>query len=285
MEGFQVAGGTIPGTRHTKPGQPGWGNNQDAFQIVSGKNFLAAVVCDGCGDKENPYSEVGARIGAELATLWIKKLLATNITFSITDQSVFLRELKNGVLNRLIGMVREMLIVPPFGEPFSKSFDEMIRKYFLFTLVGAVVTPEHSIIFSLGDGVYALNGETFPLEKYEKNAPPYIAYNLVHPHFGKSGDLDFKVCAIRRTEEVESILIGTDGVLDFTQEADSLLPGREEKLGSLSQFWESDLYVKNPDAIRRRLAQANREVVLDNRIKGGLLPDDTTIALIRRLKE
>jgi hypothetical protein len=55
-----------------------------------------------------------------------------------------------------------------------------VQQHLLFTLLGAIVTPQDTVMFGLGDGVYALNGEiTQVLGPYAHNAPPYLAYHLL----------------------------------------------------------------------------------------------------------
>jgi hypothetical protein len=59
-------------------------------------------------------------------------------------------------------------------------------------------------------------------------------------------------------------------------------------VGPLSQFWTDDRYFANPDALRRRLTLINRESVRadfeSRRLvrTPGLLPDDTTVVVLRR---
>ena len=84
------------------------------------------------------------------------------------------------------------------------------------------------------------------------------------------------------------MLIGSDGVSDLIQVAEQALPGRSEMVGDLADFWQDDRYFRNPDQVRRRLALINREVtMLDKQAQhwvrqSGLLPDDTTLIVIRR---
>ncbi|MDO8622315.1 MAG: protein phosphatase 2C domain-containing protein, partial [bacterium] len=55
---------------------------------------------------------------------------------------------------------------------------------------------------------------------------------------------------------------------------------------SIDQFWTDDRYFRNPDMVRRRLTLVNREAVrAENGMLArtpGLLPDDTTLVVIRR---
>ncbi|MBI4142843.1 hypothetical protein HY480_03150 [Candidatus Uhrbacteria bacterium] len=93
------------------------------------------------------------------------------------------------------------------------------------------------------------------------------------------------------TDQVHSILLGTDGVVDLIVAANRNIPGKDELVGPLAQFWTEDRYFKNPDMIRRRLTIINRDVVGWDAARGcidtqrGLLPDDAALVAIRRRKE
>ena len=119
---------------------------------------------------------------------------------------------------------------------------------------------------------------------FPNNAPPYLAYSLCgYPEWGHL-QMHYQL----PTQEVESILIGTDGVSDLIESQGSYLPGKPEKVGAITQFWQEDRYFKNLDMIRRRLSLINREVTKPDwqsqRLvkEVGLLPDDTTLIAIRR---
>ena len=150
------------------------------------------------------------------------------------------------------------------------------------------MTPVWTFVFSAGDGVFAVNGETIVIAGFEENAPPYLAYKLVPSSIDRSL-LGFKVRRQMLTESVQSIMIGSDGVADLIGAAEKPLPGKEEPIGPLAQFWTKESFVTNPDAIRRRLALVNLETVDRSgevpRIKPGPLSDDTTVVVIKRMKE
>ncbi|NEQ99999.1 MAG: protein phosphatase 2C domain-containing protein, partial [Cyanothece sp. SIO2G6] len=172
---------------------------------------------------------------------------------------------------------------------FAPSMTTFISDYLLFTVIGVVITPELTTIFGAGDGVFALNGELVSIGPFANNAPPYLAYLLadkipnLSPNFS-----DIKVYRQVLTTTVQSILIGSDGIGDWGAIAQHPLPGKSELVGDLSQFWCEDRYFKNPDMVRRRLTLINRESVKadwsqQQLIKtGGLLPDDTTLVVLRR---
>ena len=266
MGDFLIAGGSVPGTNHTKPGQPGWVNNQDAFHWVKTDSFLAAAVCDGCGSV--PHSEVGAYIGSRLAVKMLERFLHSGRNISLD----MLRFLKWEMMRDLEVIAARVQNTGVLGDALWDAF--------LFTIVGVVMDQHMAMVFSLGDGVVALNGKITVLGPYENNAPPYIAYNLVKQ--ANSQLFDFQEIFTVPIADVDSILIGTDGAADLVRAEQTMLPMVGVPLGALAQFWEEEKFVTNPDAIRRRLAMANRECVEDNRIQHGLLPDDTTIIVVRR---
>ncbi|MEM9543880.1 MAG: hypothetical protein AAGA60_30905, partial [Cyanobacteria bacterium P01_E01_bin.42] len=98
-------------------------------------------------------------------------------------------------------------------------------------------------------------------------------------------ELQFQIHQSCEIEKLESLLIGTDGVEDLMNAADRNLPGKSEKVGSISQFWQEDRYFKNPDILRRKLSLINREFYCSGQPKEvGLLQDDTTLIAIRKVK-
>jgi hypothetical protein len=273
MKGFLVAGGSVPGTNHTKPGQPGWANNQDAFAWNKDEDRLVAVLCDGCSS--TPHAEVGAKIGAKLISQVIFDDLSNKSWGSWSDRiAVSFTWVDRYIPERLLAYAQEL-------SGIHGDYEQVVLDYFLFTVMGVVMTPDQTVVFSLGDGVYAVNGEVTQIEAYEGNAPPYLGYACMHS-FKFPGKLKFEIRASMETKDVNSILIGSDGVVDLQDAAELPIPGREEKVGPLSQFWTDDKFVQNPDAIRRRLAMMNVERVEDGSIKRGLLPDDTTLIVIKR---
>ena len=258
---FELAAATVLGREHARAGR----NNQDAFWARASGHGLVAVVADGCGS--GAQSELGAQLGARRTVEGALALLAEGVG---VDSPLFLPRLEADVLCFLKAL---------WGELGEKALGEAL----LFTLVGAVVTPAHVLVFSAGDGVWALNGEVHPLGPFPNNAPPYLAYGLLKP-----GAVSLKAQALRPTAEVESLLLGTDGAADLGGLAAARLPERDEPVGPLSQFWSEDRYFTNPDSLRRRLALLNREAVRADfparRIERvpGLLSDDTTLVVLRR---
>ena len=149
--------------------------------------------------------------------------------------------------------------------------------------------PQRLYAGTHGDGVLSINDDYAHLV-YPNNAPPYLTYDLVRDHLDPSihEHLVFNVHWEGHPEEVQHLLIGTDGVADFHQAADRCIAGTSKQVGPLSQFWQRDQYFTNPPAIRQCLKQVNRTVLRveqgqqDAHKEIGLLPDDTTFIVMRR---
>lgn len=160
----------------------------------------------------------------------------------------------------------------------------VIAEHLLFTAVAAVVTPGFTAVFSIGDGVVAINGNVRVMGPFPGNQPPYLAYELLD-----AGALQPMVLhALCSTDEIDSILLGTDGVVELLAHGAARMPDRSDAGAGLEQFWTEDHYFRNADAVRRCLWLMSRDPVRGDRAQserspaGGLLDDDTTIIAIRR---
>ncbi|AFY74303.1 hypothetical protein Syn7502_02300 [Synechococcus sp. PCC 7502] len=267
LEKLEIAGGSITGRNHTVVGK----NNQDAYFSISNDQFAIAVVCDGCGSGKD--SEVGAKIGVRL----VVEEVADQLQIQPQLNQEFWEQVKLNVLEQLQGIAKLL------SGNCSEFISQIINDYLLFTIVGVVITPIETVTFSIGDGIVFVNGEVSYAGKFPDNAPPYLAYGLYHADL-----IDFHIHDRLPTGEVKSILIGTDGVADLIAAEFSHLPKKAECVGSISQFWQDDRYFSNPDQIRRRLSQVNYEFIKPNwsnrtlTKETGLLPDDTTLIVIRK---
>ena len=264
---FDIAAGSVTGRDHVLAGR----NNQDAYHWACLPQAVMAVVCDGCGSGK--HSEVGAQIGARLLIEAMARALQG-------PARAFWDCVRQDVLTQLRCL----------AEQLGGSFPSTVQDYFLFTIVGALVTPRRTFCFSLGDGVMIVNGDQIRLGSFPDNAPPYLAYELFDVHNGTPSALsqEFWMQRVWPTTAVQSIVLGTDGLETFLRAATRRIPGKPTAVGPLQQFWQEERYFTNPDAVRRTLALVNREVVQPNwevqRLDrhAGLLPDDTTLVVIRR---
>jgi len=275
MKGFEIAAGSVIGKDHLRLNK----NNHDAYNVVHRPDSIVAVVCDGCGS--GAHSEVGAKIAAymlphqlrliadigDLDKTEVTGLVELNV--NITDLAVKMIWGTGKVEEKLVGVVKD---------------------YFLFTCMVAIITKYWVAIASIGDGVYALNGEVKTIGPFPNNAPPYSSYGIVPQAVDERfRNPKFQVNEIILAENFQSLVIGTDGLDDFQAAENKSIPGKDELVGPLSQFWTKDKYFTNKMALQRRLVRINKEVVkvVDGVAtrQHGHLKDDTTVVAIRRKDE
>lgn len=263
-ECLEVAGGSVSGRSHVLTGKA----NQDAFAVRTEAFGFCGVVCDGCGSGSR--SEVGASLGARIISENVISEIAAGK--SIRDENTWER-IRARTLETLSALLKSM------GAPATR----IVTEYFLFTVVGFAIANEGAVIFSLGDGLFALNDEILKLGPFPGNAPPYLGYGLLGD--GPAFTIQ-RTCAL---EEFTSALVGTDGAGDYEDVVGKPYPGsRGETVPPLSTFWRNDKYFYNEDALRRTLWLVNREATRpvwnEKRIvkEPGLLEDDTTILVVRK---
>lgn len=268
---FQFAYGSAAGRDHRRAVPPL--NNQDALHVLHGRNGIVAVVADGCGSGEN--SEVGAHLGVRLlATLLMRHL----------DRG---RPITGHALDRARKAVAGQILT--LANSLGESLSEVVTRYFLFTLVGVVITEETTVFFNLGDGVVIINGEVIVLEPEEGNQSNYLAYELTGSEQTNADPSKLRFQIMRRlpTADLKDFLIGTDGVNELIAREASRLPGTEEVVGPISQFWTDSDYFDNEIALSFRLNLMARDVqkASNGRVikRGGILGDDTTLVVGRRL--
>lgn len=275
---FETAVGSVTGRDHLLAGK----NNQDAYILSMKDDLIIAIVADGCSDSYKAghisRNEAGAQIGVRL----LERSIRFNMHLMKKSAAFFWEVVRQNLLNNI-----KQIAICMGGE-----LKEIVCNYFLFTCVGAIISSEKTWIFSVGDGVYCINGEMKNLGPFPGNAPPYIAYSLLDTSLINQDPtkLSFSVNLEADTENISSILIGTDGVLDLAKAENKKLPGKSDLVGPISQFWTKDIYFKNADKVRRQLAMINycySEILWEEKKlnrENGYLPDDTTLIAIRRRK-
>lgn len=279
---FEAAAGTVRGRDHAVPLKDT--PNQDSYAISFHPDIIVGIVTDGCGSSK--HSHVGSAIGSRLMANKIRERFRRYLrSHPITPTGDGIRPLLNSLLNdaRMDFFVHLRMLV---NELEDGSFSDVVTDYFLFTCVGFLVTNDVAVTFSIGDGLINENGENFILGPFPGNAPPYVAYGLRDLCEESNA---FWINSILIPAQVESILIGCDGMVDFLHlPEDATLPGLSEPVGSIDQFWTNDSYFKNPDLIRRKLVRMNTpKETIDWQVQQrnkfpGLLKDDTTLVVLRR---
>ncbi len=260
MTPFEIAAGSTIGRDHREMGR----NYQDAWVLQQTDGLTIGVVADGCGSGR--FSEVGARLGS--------MLLASNLREQfMTGRGINWARAQRQVLARL-----DLVAVMS-----GSGYRQFVEDHFLFTLVGIAMTPVITTVFALGDGVVAINDEVRRLGPFPDNMPPYLGYGLLEGRVGIDPDLIvIEPIAELATDDVDSWLIGTDGVGDYIDREGTVLPGLASTLPPLSDFWENDRYYSgNAELLSRQLRLAARDWPRSDPYPG-LLHDDTTILVGRR---
>ena len=273
MRDFEIAFGSVSGSDHRRSDK----NNQDAICCRESEGSIVAVICDGCS--EGKYSEIGARLGANILVQHIHH----HFPYCGSDPWCFYDALESSRIHTIAQLRVLIHAMSP-----EKELAQLIIDYFLFTVIGVYINDRVTTVFSIGDGVHILNDVVTELGPFPNNEPPYLAYGGLIKSSEKDLVFDLRQQVFRRTDEINSILIGTDGVSNLIKSSDSKIPGKNELVGDINQFWTDDRYFINKDMVRRKLSLVNREIVTPvwdehflSREKG-LLPDDTSLVVIRR---
>jgi hypothetical protein len=243
---WQIAGASIAGSDHTMPGKPGYKNNQDAHYIYSSDRMTIGIVADGCGSGIS--SEVGSKIGVRLLGEIIRDMLDRG---SMLDWD----------------RIRMTLLaqISVLASAMGRSLSTTVGDYFLFSLVGYIITQTETHICHCGDGIYVVDGVVTQLGPYPNNAPPYLSYGLL-------GDASSILHTISLpTDSITSIAVGTDGT-DCIRELES----------TLAHWTSTDAVFSNPDVLRRRLAMMNLEKIQNGILIPGPLKDDITLVIARK---
>jgi hypothetical protein len=278
---FLIAGGSIPGSDHTKPGEPFWRNNNDAYAFFQDETVAIAIVADGCGSQLSVHTEIGAHVVSRLVMESIRKrALEINelVPGCHENEPAVFSEIRNEVLETLKTLAIAMGTKPR----------EIIHTYFMTTIVGCIATTDTLTTFSIGDGFIIINDDAKSLGPFTNNEPPYLVYGLLGTKTAdkQSDQFAFK-CETYDLSIIDQVLLSTDGFEDIINHEESMIPGLDSAVGSSMQFFQ-DRFLSNPDNIRRRLSQINRELATVDetsrhaRIQKGLLHDDTTIIVMKR---
>ncbi|MDP3771242.1 MAG: protein phosphatase 2C domain-containing protein, partial [bacterium] len=161
---FEIAGGSVAGRDHALVGR----NNQDAFAWHQDDDVTIAVVCDGCS--EGPHSEVGANLIARGMVHAIRDILAKPVIEAdhrdvLEDILIDLPEELDMALSEARGEVHSMLYALAMSG-IAGSLDAVprfVRDHLLATTVGCIIARWGTAVFSIGDGVHAVNGAVTPI--------------------------------------------------------------------------------------------------------------------------
>jgi serine/threonine protein phosphatase PrpC len=244
MSKFRVATGSVVGRDHVRVRK----NNQDAVAAVSDAFGTVLVVCDGCSSE--PHSEVGAK----LLTDFIRSQIEIDLTVDWHDEND--RPVKSLVESPKDFVDRTQQAVDKFLNAIA---DAHFAPY-----LAAVITEEVTVIFGMGDGMYAVNGTGASIQS-PNNAPHYPVYRVLNSRdldeTQARPDLEPKIHYVGPSAEITSVLIGTDGA----EQIESV---------DFQYFLDNPRCQLNPSLIQKRL-----NVLAET---PNLLRDDTTVAIAWR---
>ncbi len=243
MYTISTAAASVMGARHVRTGR----NGQDAAAVWAGADRGIAVVCDGCGSGR--YSEVGARLGAQLVVRLVREAL--------DPRDVRPRDVWPIVRTRLVAELERLADMLPGPR------EQVVHDHLLFTIVAAAWCRDEVAVWALGDGGYALGDRVIVLGPFADNQPPYVGYDLLGAPAPSHLEVAAATCG--------GVAVATDGVMDVDD--------RELVL--------DDRWLSHPDALRRRLAVLARpteRIDWDQRRiarRPAALQDDGAVAILR----
>lgn len=265
---FTVGGVTQHGSTHV--------NNQDAMSLHVGNDIIIGVVCDGCSTgpsflapNDSSFAETGAQLVTALA-LGHTKILARKMEGDeLADElTVRLRCDINGLLR--------ILDIKEASEAMNKEMailrEHHLQQFFMSTLLLFVVTPETYLVMHCGDGLFGVNGVITNLNAIHSGA--YLANGLSSTFL--AGDAPaIKICANGQTDQLQNLLIATDGVLELAEKGNLLemvtsLDNRQYKLG-----WGRVPFLRE---FRSRVARPFEAVSRTDH-------DDRTLIMLRRIPD
>jgi hypothetical protein len=262
---FSVVLGTVTGREHRRLGR----NNQDAVAVAHADGLLVVALADGCS--------AGARseVGAELSVRWVTERLPALYEASGRRLGP---ELVERVCDGLTGFLGVMAALSGVEHDHGGAPPPLrqIADLLLATLLVAAVDKASAVIFGVGDGVAFVNGVRRSPAEAPERAPAYLAYRLLGAGaFESEASPD---CAPRLhwagpAQDLHSVVLGTDGVHDLLRAEGHPLPDGSTWRG-LEELLADPHLLTNRSLVQKRL-----------RVLGdlpGLLPDDTTLALLRR---
>jgi hypothetical protein len=184
--------------------------NQDSGTLYLGRNVLIGSVADGCTSGSNlngkSYNQTGAVLEGYLTVRLLRKLVIKN--------HVPLGQILPALEQELIFNLSKFLNIL---NPWKSERVEVIRNVLLSTLIFFVITEDDYLIANCGDGDILINGNHTSLDAHSGK---YFAKNLVETQKMKDGvytinpSLHFCSVVQGKTDDVDSLLIATDGFLD-----------------------------------------------------------------------
>ncbi len=172
---------SLIGREHVRLGR----NNQDGVFVSSRGDTTVAVVTDGCSSQ--PFSEVGARLGARALAM-----------MTLALEHVALAELPTVAMEHLTSWLDRLVRSVEVDDATA-----VLEQYGLFTVLCAVQRGPDCVVFGSGDGAVFVDGQLTRLDSGDDNAPAYVGYRLT----GKSVP-----ARVHHLGPARRVALATDGV-------------------------------------------------------------------------
>lgn len=275
QKSWTTISGSVLGTSHSKS----FSNNQDSIRSYMDDTMVIGIVADGCSAKNDKnahllHNEVGSNILADITLRTVRDYFV-----HYTDDVIPSAMVWDRITSDILAQVKTIIAL------IGPDFTNIALRYFQSTLVGYIITPSKTVVFGCGDGVYGVNEDIHIIHAAaQENYPPYLIYSLLKTDIYKIHDPAIRLheLAHYNTQDVQTIFVGTDGVVDLIHAADNFIPGQQEKVGNINQYWKQEVYQQNPFWLQNKLHSYNTTKV-QRSTEGimtkipGLLHDDTSL--------
>jgi serine/threonine protein phosphatase PrpC len=179
-------------------------NRQDFAHSHQTPELLVATVCDGCG--ESKYSEVGATLIGTYIVNFVRTL--QDAKFKVIDSE----RLKDLIEYELDLFVKRLLGVLFFDDVWVPERISFVKEMLLSTCLFTILVNDKVIVGNCGDGIIILNKQIH--EIHQAGTPEYIAYKAIPKEAleKRPTELSFFTIKVFDQNEIDSIIIGTDGI-------------------------------------------------------------------------
>jgi len=184
--------------------------NQDAGNVYVGSNLLIGCVADGCTSGNNINNKSSNQVGASLTSYLVCRIIRK----LLVKKNIAVPDLKDHLEKELLTHFRR---IGNILNPWRLERDLVINNFMTATFLMFVVTADDYLIFSCGDGNVYINGNSLDLVS---EGGKYFSNNLLQNEqpFDRSQQhvltVPIKITAQGKANELESILIATDGFID-----------------------------------------------------------------------
>lgn len=250
-------------------------NNQDSYNIIYTDDIFIGVVSDGCSG--SPHSEVGSY----LTTTYLAKSIGDRLpsdSMEIFDPVDLMEDVRIDTALFLRGVASQL------GRPT----EFYLQNAMLATASGFVMTPTIAFVFSIGDGVFFVNGEEIELSNEQAQYPDMLVYGVMNPQHLKITPQEKFNVKVYDPASIESILVGTDGFRYVIQSEGLPIPGTRDPVPPLTEIIDGvdlkPLLRKMGREVRKARYDAELDIATQD-VHRSLLLDDTTAILLRRNKD